>query len=258
MKKSKSIECNICHLILLKKNFDRHMETHGKRDCKECNQTLDSRDELEEHKKVHLCCPECPELGPFQDKDKLVRHIETHDKRNCKECNQTFDSRDELENHKKVHLCCPQCPELGAFHDKGTLNRHKKDVHQNCFHKFQNEVKYGPIFPCISCHRCLYENGVSICQKAGHQETFDRFVRHMNRKFALDTDFSGNRSLHICHDCKNKIAKGRMPAMCFANNLLLEHQPKCLRTLSEVESTLIATNIPVSYTHLTLPTNREV
>ena len=65
----------------------------------------------------------------------------------------------------------------------------------------------------------------------------------MNRKFALDKDFSGKKILYICHDCKNKIAKGRMPAMCFANNLLLESQPKCLSNLSEVESTLIATNI---------------
>ena len=82
MRKSKSIKCNICHKILQKKHFDRHMETHGKRDCKECDQTFDSRDELEEHKKVHLCCPECPELGPFPRKAHLARHIITHEKKN--------------------------------------------------------------------------------------------------------------------------------------------------------------------------------
>ena len=212
MKKSKSIECNICHLKLQNTNFDRHMETHGKRECKECNQR--------------------------------------------------FDSQEKLDEHKKVHLCCPQCPELGPFHDTANLNRHKREKHleiprhrQNCFLKFQNEVKYGPIFTCISCHRCLYENGVIICKEehmkqfekvlkeADHQETFERFKKHMYCKFALDKDFSGNGVLYICHNCKNKVNNGHMPAMCFANNLLLESQPKCLSTLSEVESTLIATNI---------------
>ena len=184
MKKSKSIECNICHLILTKKNFDRHMETHGKRECKECNQIFESQEMLDEHKTVHLCCPQCPELGPFQDKANLARHMETHRKK-CHVCKQIVDSQEELDEHKTVHLCCLECPELGPFHDTATLNRHKREKHleiprhrQNCFQKFQNEVKYGPIFTCISCHRCLYENGVILC-KDEQMKQFEMVLQQM-------------------------------------------------------------------------------
>ena len=61
------------------------------------DQTFANREELDEHKKVHLCCSQCPELEPLRDKTNFAGHMEIHF---C-QLSKQFDSRKELDEHKK-------------------------------------------------------------------------------------------------------------------------------------------------------------
>ena len=73
---SKPFECPECSKILRsKRNLADHIvKIH--RTCKPCNETFETFEELNHHKKQHTTCSECS--VDFKTKYKLDRHLKTH------------------------------------------------------------------------------------------------------------------------------------------------------------------------------------
>ena len=69
-------KCSECDQILkTKRNLENHVVTKH-RTCKECKIVIESKDELDQHKKEHTTCKVC--RGDFKIKSKLERHMKTH------------------------------------------------------------------------------------------------------------------------------------------------------------------------------------
>ena len=194
VKATENLSCPYClELAPFKRHraLKKHLKSH---ECRKCNQIFPNIEDVKGHyDKVHLSCPYCPELEPFKDQQALKRHMKLHV---CPKCNKIFPNLGDLKAHyNDVHLKCPLCPKRRPFKDetalkqhmqthqenripkypcqvgkcpkvfqwKKHLDRHIKDDHrQNCFATFQNEVKYGPIFPCTCCERDLFQRGVKF------------------------------------------------------------------------------------------------
>merc|ERR1711989_1144 len=72
---------------------------------------------------------------------------------------------------------------LSLLTNQKNLTRHIKESHtntsrskQNCFQRFFDAVKYGPIFGCISCHIANYIRSVDVFDeklKSQLEEKFD-------------------------------------------------------------------------------------
>lgn len=72
----KLFKCSECDQILkTKRNLENHVVTKH-RTCKECKIVIESKDELDQHKKEHTTCKIC--RGDFKTKSKLERHMKTH------------------------------------------------------------------------------------------------------------------------------------------------------------------------------------
>ena len=100
---------------------------------------------------------------------------------------------------------------------------------------FKETIKHGRIYPCISCHRFLFKNGVYkfiiedfdeaiICQTVGEDAITD--------------------SSYVCYTCKGYLTKKKMPPMCYMNNLQLFDISNFEELhLTELENAMIALNI---------------
>ena len=117
--------------------------------------------------------------------------------------------------------------------------------------KFKAAVRYGPIFPCISCEQMMFEKGVSklddkildeleaICSKTDKTLLTRVFKEKMNdERFKV----SFGTSSYVCHTCKKYLSRGKIPPMSAANNLSLKEIPNEL-LLTELENNLIARKI---------------
>ena len=72
----KLFKCSECDQILkTNRNLQNHVLTKH-RTCKECKLVVESKDELDHHKKEHTTCKIC--RGDFKIKSKLERHMKTH------------------------------------------------------------------------------------------------------------------------------------------------------------------------------------
>ena len=107
---------------------------------------------------------------------------------------------------------------------------------------FRSEIVWGPIYPCISCHRCLFRNSVtkfnsqkyaehSIVEKAIQEETLQA-----KSKFFVQGQH------WICSTCQSYIKKEKLPKLCSQNSLQVYDRPEFLN-LTEVENVLIAPRI---------------
>ena len=230
--------------------------THEKKKdhkCYECDEGFAKKSNLKRHiKDVHLqkkehICEHCSQ--PFPQKEALSRHIK------------------EIHFHKKSHNC-DQCDI--SFQRKAHLSRHIKEAHTNtsrsnlnCYQRFFNATKYGPVFGCVSCYIANYIVGVYVLDeklKAKLEEKYDDpevfsllldkvcynttiQATKTRRYLDIDKDGTGEKKFYICKDCKNKFIKNRMPSRCVLNENRVADQLDALRNMSEVEVSLIAQNI---------------
>merc|ERR1711860_326584 len=83
---------------------------------------------------------------------------------------------------------------------KQDCSEHRKD--------FENEIKWGPIFPCVSCKRDMFIRGV--------QEIKDKFLEFLdenNLDQYVDLSVDVNGKTYICHNCKKYLSKKDMPPL---------------------------------------------
>ena len=107
---------------------------------------------------------------------------------------------------------------------------------------FKTNIIWGAIYPCISCHRTRFRNGV---RKADMQKLNGKTIS----KSAINFDLLGNKSkflvknaFWICHTCVSYISRNRLPKISSTNALQVYDRPDCLK-LTEVENVIIAPRI---------------
>ena len=228
------------------------------------------------HNKITHLCDQCSMT--FFYIGALARHInDVHTQTksfHCEWCNATFTQKSNLDMHQKeVHtqdksFTCSDCNL--SFARKTDLNRHKKEVHtnttrgkQNCFRRFFEEVKYGPIFGCICCHIANYYRSVDVVDDSLRNRLkstpegselfsnlideawYDASVQNERKKVFLriDKDGTGTYEEYICKGCKKTLMENKMPKKCILNECRMALQPDCLRLMTECEVTLIAPNL---------------
>jgi hypothetical protein len=105
---------------------------------------------------------------------------------------------------------------------------------------FKSSIADGPSFPCCSCKRLLFKNGVkpvtaTMKQEMG-RELFEKCIVIHN---------SCNSPINICLTCRCNwlTKKKKVPPLNAFNGLELDEVPRALAQLSDIENVLIAKNI---------------
>jgi hypothetical protein len=104
---------------------------------------------------------------------------------------------------------------------------------------FKSSILDGPSFPCCSCKRLLFKNGVkpvtATMKEEMGRELFEKCILIHN---------SCNSPLNICLTCCNWLTKKKkVPPLNAFNGLELDEVPPTLAQLSDIENVLIAKNI---------------
>jgi hypothetical protein len=104
---------------------------------------------------------------------------------------------------------------------------------------FRKEIVWGAIYPCISCHRTCFRNGVKVV-KSEVLNKFSIFQEAVQASLVeKHSTFTTKGSLWICHNCNLYIRRNKMPKISCNNSLQIYDRPDFLN-LTEVENVLIA------------------
>jgi hypothetical protein len=113
-------------------------------------------------------------------------------------------------------------------------NRIASQTSKDMLDKFKNSGRYGPIFPCISCHQLNWKYKVkkvdNIFSEQVHHLDIDYVVNKQSRLFKkLDAYW-------ICDRCNGETRSGKRPRMSSMNGLQCpwEDVPERLLALNEV------------------------
>ena len=105
---------------------------------------------------------------------------------------------------------------------------------------FFDDIKYGPIFPCVCCNRDMFKIGVRVVT--------EEFVEDLKRNnldscIRLLPELMIENTHYLCSNCYNTLkTKKRMPKLCFLNGLGRSDVPDCLK-LTDLENHLISKNL---------------
>ena len=124
--------------------------------------------------------------------------------------------------------------------NKKTLKDAMQTFHSVMFQNFFDDIKFGPIFPCVCCHRSLFLRGVkefdNLIKKTLKNASLDRCVTQNN-------DFVRNGKMYLCSTCYRTLTtKMEMPKLCHLNGLQLSKVPTCLQ-LTSLGNQLLAKNL---------------
>ena len=108
---------------------------------------------------------------------------------------------------------------------------------------FYKLIQFGPIFPCVSCHRRLLERTVKEIDK-----DFLSIVTE-NEKLQLlslsSPEFEVfDKKKFICKTCRNHIIKNKTPPLNFTNGLSVDSTPEWMMKLTSVGKSLISLDLP--------------
>ena len=73
----------------------------------------------------------------------------------------------------------------------------------DCLKTFRKEIVWGAIYPCVSCHRACFRNGVNIF-KVAKVESFSKLEEMIDAKLLnAESQLYVKSSFWICHTCKS-------------------------------------------------------
>jgi chemotaxis protein histidine kinase CheA len=102
--------------------------------------------------------------------------------------------------------------------------------------KFKNAIKWGPVFPCMCCHRLMFENG----KKVVNRRKFEEKVWKKLFKDSINSAYAKVEQCVLCHTCNHSlIVRKKRPANSYNNGLKFDPVPLALQ-LTELEQQLIA------------------
>ena len=112
---------------------------------------------------------------------------------------------------------------------------------------FLETIRDGPVFPCVCCHRLLFNNSViEIKSLQEFKEALDEIDEHL---FEKTIDAPGEiptfkDKYFLCQTCKGYIFKNKMPPMCHNNKLeVFDNKAAPDLRLTELEGSCIAKNL---------------
>ena len=133
------------------------------------------------------------------------------------------------------------------------------------------------MFGCISCHIANYIRSVDVFddnlrtkldEKFPDPQIFALLLDEVNNNttspnankrvdLAVDKDGTGKNEYYICKTRKCAFRRKTLPSRCILKECRIADQPESLRSMTEVEATLIAQNLPFRIIHR-LPKSRWV
>ena len=109
-------------------------------------------------------------------------------------------------------------------------------------HKFEHDVKTGPIYVCSCCHRLMYRKSVIQMKDTAKYKTDTDII---NMVFAPQFRYvSVDNKEWICKTCDGTLKSGRMPFQAKSNGFQLVDIPKELKDLNPLETYLVCLMIP--------------
>ena len=167
---------------------------------------------------------------------------------------QTMSNENESEKHSrneknKAQMKQHRLTETGVQRSKRCLKikdnmRKIRSNHSQLkrLQRFQESVRYGPIFTCTVCEQDMFKNSVVILT-----DTFEEEVRknssELFKKVLINKhkiELKGELNVYICGTCKKHLKKGKLPAMAAANGLAVFPITDKDLNLTELENNLIA------------------
>ena len=171
--------------------------------------------------------------------DELTKQCKklARDQKNLKR-RQNYDPQAESERQKLKYDAAKESVrnKTKYVHQLSTRKESMKTFNQKMFLDFFEEIKFGPIFPCICCMKCFTLRGVRIANT-----NFVEKLQNLEMTHCIDTNerLKINGNFHLCHTCHLKLPKKQMPKLCFKNGLELSPVPPCLQ-ISALGNQLIA------------------
>ena len=105
---------------------------------------------------------------------------------------------------------------------------------------FFEEIKDGPIYPCVCCCRNMFKKGVKIVKDNFKQQLEESSLISCVK---LDNELMVDNIHYVCVNCHLTLSKKKkMPAICFQNGLGLSDVPDCLK-LTDLENQLVAKSL---------------
>ena len=121
--------------------------------------------------------------------------------------------------------------------------------------KFQESIRYGPIFTCSSCYQNMYRDGVTELTETLEDKIKEKSPELHKNVFTLKhiicIEIEGKSKIEssfICKTCKTSLVKGNMPSMCVANGLELVDIEENMK-LTELENNIIANQLSIDNHH---------
>lgn len=200
-------------------DWAKHMETHPKRVCEECDKEFASQSELDNHRSVHL------NLKVYRDSEtKGYKSAIVSPSLICETCDKSFANKSELRHHKLLH---EKMPVLSA--QDGSLIEEKVDLSKkfSCIPCDKHYVSYGGIWDHNKKHHpnqqitSEYPKKCGLCEKvissrgawSNHEKMHERLAnmkrdveeegeesRSSKQQSAPDSN-DDDESYHTCKRC---------------------------------------------------------
>ena len=107
---------------------------------------------------------------------------------------------------------------------------------------FHSDIKNGPDFVCVCCHRMMYRKSVVPCNLAKYSKCSKDLLQNV---FSADVCYISNDGNEwVCMTCDRALKRGVMPLQAKANGLKLCKVPPELSDLNALELRLICRRVP--------------
>ena len=147
-----------------------------------------------------------------------------------KEQNKRYNQRHKAERQEKNKI----------YYQKNKAKRAESyNANTKCLQNFFKEIQHGPIFPCISCMRCLPVRSVSKLTEKFYQKLCEQ---NSEKYVCRDPNLQIHGNWYLCSTCYKNLSKGNLPSQCQENGLQLATVPDCLK-ISDVGNQLLAKNL---------------
>ena len=229
-------KCRGCGVVM--KRLLRHLKGKKGQACMEKY----SKDEFDDHKSetAKKAKETYKKVEKNKERKKQLDHswVKTHKERK-KQLNQGWEK-----THKKERKQMKQDWEKDHKEKRKQMNQdRKKRKDLSMWEAVQvslEETLWGPIYPCICCHRNLNNRSV-VKAKLTELQKFKSF--HESVDMAALPRLLMDGFHWICRTCNSCIRKNKPPAMASLNALQVPDRPTCLKEMTDQENFIIAPKI---------------
>ena len=176
---------------------------------------------------------------PFPEEG-ILKHLERS--KNCKENYPLIPLRKLMIKCKRSVKVKKKVKRKHTYLTKTELQKEEMkhfNVHAKNFKTFFNEIKFGPIYPCVSCNRCLPIRSVRTFEGSSIEWIREKDGKEEEVEVEIDKNLNVQGVCYICTTCKSYLEKKKMPPLCFFNGLALTEVPDCLK-IGELGNQLLA------------------